>query len=76
MMSDYEEDLDDFPIFSTENTTEKAESLFGAHRAESTDQWTAAVGITTKMPHSVIGELLGSSMRSRLMIGWILQCLK
>ena len=27
MMSDYEEDLDDFPILSTENTSEKAESL-------------------------------------------------
>ena len=26
-MSDYEEDLDDFPILSTENTSEKAESL-------------------------------------------------
>ena len=50
MMSDYEEDLDDFPILLTENTTEKAESLVGAYRAESTDQWTAASGITTKMP--------------------------
>ena len=50
MMSDYEEDLDDFPILSTENSGEKAESFVGAYRAESTDQWTAASGITTKMP--------------------------
>ena len=33
MISDYEEDIDDFPILLTENTTEKAESLVGAYRA-------------------------------------------
>ena len=38
MMSDCEEDLDDFPI---ENV--------GAYRAETTDQWTAGSGITTKI---------------------------
>ena len=34
MMSDYEEDLDDFPA---DNTDKAAESLIGAYRAESTD---------------------------------------
>ena len=29
-----------------------------------------------KFHHSLIGQLLGSSMRSWLMIGWILQCLE
>ena len=48
MMSDYEEDLDDFPTFSTENIP--AESMVGAYREESTDPWTAAGGISTKIP--------------------------
>ena len=47
MMSDYEEDLDDFP---EENIDRPAESRVGAYRAESTDQWTAGSGITTKIP--------------------------
>ena len=42
-----EEDLDDF---LTENKERQAESLVGAHRAESTDQYTAGSGITTKIP--------------------------
>ena len=46
-MSDYEEDLDDFPV---ENKDRAAESLAGAYRAESTDQWTARSGIATKIP--------------------------
>ena len=46
-MSGCEEDLGDFPTFSAENRT--AESLVGAYRAASTDQWTAASGITTKI---------------------------
>ena len=47
MMSDYEEDLDDFPI---ENRDSKAESLARSFRAESTNQWKAGSGITTKIP--------------------------
>ena len=47
MMSDYEEDFDDVP---TENVNIPAESMVGAFRAESTDQWTAASGITAKIP--------------------------
>ena len=47
MMSDYEEDLVDFPV---ENIDRPAESLVGAYRAESTDQWTAGSGITMKIP--------------------------
>ena len=47
MMSDYEEDLDDF---AAENIDRPAESLVGASRAESADQWTAGSGITTKIP--------------------------
>ena len=50
MMSDYEEDLDDCPTFSAENISRPAETLVGAYRAESTDQWTAASGFTTKIP--------------------------
>ena len=64
MSSDYEEDLDDFSMLSTEYTSGKAESLVGAYRAESTDQWTAANGITTKSPPLFIGFILGSNMRS------------
>ena len=47
MMSDYEQDLDDFPVEFVERL---AESLVGAYRAKSTDQWTAGSGITTKIP--------------------------
>ena len=36
--------------FTTENTIEMAESMVGAYRAESTDPWTAAKGITSKIP--------------------------
>ena len=50
MMSDYEEAFDEFTTFSTENTIEKAESMVGAYRAQSTEQWTAASGITSKIP--------------------------
>ena len=46
MMSDYEEALDDFP---TENTNATAEPMVGAFRAQSTDQWTASSGITSKI---------------------------
>ena len=47
MMSDYEKNVDDFPA---ENRDRQAESMVGAYRAESTDQWAAASGITTKIP--------------------------
>ena len=48
MKSDYEEDLGDFPTFSAEHIP--VESMVGAYRAESTDQWTAASGINTNIP--------------------------
>ena len=54
-MSDYEEDLDDFPLHSAANSSERAESVVGAYRAESTDQWAAASRITTKIPPLVNG---------------------
>ena len=38
MMSEHDEDLDDFPPFSPENINREAESMVGAYRAESTDQ--------------------------------------
>ena len=44
MVSGYE---DDFP---SENRDKAAESFVGAYRAESTYQWTAGTGITTKIP--------------------------
>ena len=46
-MSDYEEDFGDFP---SENKKESKESLVGANRAESTFDFTAGSGITTKIP--------------------------
>ena len=47
LMSDYEEDFADFQNYSK---IQPAESLVGANRAESTDQWTAFSGITVKNP--------------------------
>ena len=47
MMSDCEEDLDHFPA---ENRNKTAEFVVGSYPAESTDQWTAGSGITTKIP--------------------------
>ena len=46
-MSDPEKNLDDFPA---ENRDRQAESMVGSYRAESTDQWAPASGITTKIP--------------------------
>ena len=46
-MSDYEEDFGDFP---SEYKEESKESLIGAYRAESTEQYTAGSGITAKIP--------------------------
>ena len=46
-MSDYEEDFGDFP---SEYKEEPKESLVGAYRVESTLQYTARSGITTKNP--------------------------
>ena len=60
-MSDYEEDLDDFA--TTENLNRPAESMVGAFRAETTDQWTAASGNATNIPpflkknHFLMGQL-------------------
>ena len=66
MMSDYEEDVDDFA--TTENLNRPAESLVGAFRAETTDQWTAASGNATNIPPFFDGstkkELLGSNTRN------------
>ena len=50
MMSDYEEDLDDFPLHAAANSSERAESVVGAYRAESTDQW-AAVELRQQFHH-------------------------
>ena len=50
MMSDDDEEFDDFPTFSAENISKQADSMVGAYHAKSTDQWTAATGITAKIP--------------------------
>ena len=42
--------------FSTENPNKKAEAMVGAFRAQSTDEWTAASGITSKIPPLVDGS--------------------
>ena len=46
-MSNYEEDLDDFP---SENKKKLAESLVESYRAEPTYRWTAGSGIATQVP--------------------------
>ena len=38
-----------FPTFSSENTSIKADSVVGENRAESTNEWKAACGITSKI---------------------------
>ena len=44
-----------FPTFSTENTSIKAESVVDENRAESTNEWTGACGITSKIPPAYDG---------------------
>ena len=56
MMNDFEEDLDDFPA---ENRETPAQSLVGACRAESTVEFTAGSGITTKIPPLFDGSTPG-----------------
>ena len=53
MMTDYEEDFGDFP---SENRDKPADSCTGSYRAESTYQWTAGSGITTKIPPLLDGS--------------------
>ena len=53
LMTDYEEASDDFP---TENLNKPAESMVGAFRAQSTDEWTAAGGMTWKIPQLFDGS--------------------
>ena len=64
MKSHYEEDLGDFPTFSAEHIP--VDSMVGAYRAESTDQWKAASGMIhyEEFHHFLMYQLLGSSMRS------------
>ena len=50
MIVDHEEDLDNFPLYSAENWSERAESVVGAYRAEST--WAA---VLRKFHHSLMG---------------------
>ena len=40
MMSDHAKDFDDLPTFSAENMSRQGESMVGAYRTGSTDQWT------------------------------------
>ena len=63
MMSDCEEDLDEFP---SENTDKPAESMVGACRAQSTDEWTAVSGITAKIP-----PLFDGSKYEELVDDWL-----
>ena len=58
-MSDYEEDFGDFP-----SEYKEKESLVGAYRAESTLQYTAGSGITTKIPAFFPGQHSRLSSRS------------
>ena len=54
----------------------KDESLVGGYRVESANQWTAEVALLRKFHHSLMDKLLGSSMGSWLMIGWIFTVLE
>ena len=71
-MSDCEEDLDDFPL---QNINRQAESMVESHRAESSDQWTAGSGITTKIPPLFDGSASWFKYEE-LIDGWTSQCLK
>ena len=51
-MSGDEKVLDDFP---KRNCITTAEYLVGAYREESPNEWTAAIGITSKIPPSSDG---------------------
>ena len=75
-MSDFEEDLDDFPMFPAENIS-KTSNLWWMHIAQ-TQKINEQLYVESlrKFHHSVVGQLLSSSMRSWSMIDWILQCLK
>ena len=53
-----------------------ANSLGGAYRVESTDQWSTVSGVTIKFHCSVTGQLRGSRMRSSSMAGCIQHILK
>ena len=44
-----------FPTFSTEITSIKTETVVGDNRAESTNEWTAACGSTSKIPPAYDG---------------------
>ena len=55
LMNGYEEDLDGLP---PENKEKPADSMVGAHRAESTDLFTAGSGITTKISSLMDGCLV------------------
>ena len=70
-MSEYEEVLDDVRKLSTENTSDKAESVVGAYRAESTDQRTAASVIITKIPHLFNGWLTSWFMFEEQIDDWL-----
>ena len=62
MMHDYEEDLHDL---LTENKERLAESLFGAHRAESRQiNIQQDVGSRQRFHHSLMGHRPGLSMKS------------
>ena len=74
LMSDCEEDLDDFP---TENLKTNRPKLWLDHFAQNQQiNGQLQVESLLKFHHSLMGQLPGSSMRSLLMIGWILHCLK
>ena len=75
MMRDYQEDLDDFPTLSARNTNKQAESLVGSYRAESTDGQLHVEQLRIFL-HFWMGQLLGSSMKRWLMIGWTFNLLE
>ena len=64
MMSDYEEDVDDFPTCSTENTSEKRPDLWLVHIAQD-QQLDGQLQLESlrKFHHSLTDQLLSSSMR-------------
>ena len=54
IMSDHEEDLDDFPTFFSRKQSRPAESMVGAHRLES----------LRKYHHFLMGQFLCSSVKN------------
>ena len=72
MISDCEEDLDDQKKTKTERPNLWLEHIAQSHLINGQQE----VGSRRRFHHFLMDERPGLSMKSQLMTGWILQCLK